>query len=83
MGTKTVRGWGGELSNFGEWLKANKLERDAIAKEFDKTPAYISMLAHGKATPAFRLARDINDWSVAGVTNGALSSAFTYEMWAL
>lgn len=83
MGTKTARGWSGELSPFGKWLKANGLERDAVAKQFDVTPAYVSMLAHGKATPAFRLARDINDWSRKGEAAGTLKSPFVYENWAL
>lgn len=83
MGTKTGRGWTGDLSAFGAWLKANGLERDAVAKQFDVTPAYVSMLAHGKATPAFRLARDITKWSRKGADAGTLSSAFDYDCWAL
>ena len=83
MGKKVARSWGGELSAFGAWLKANGLERDAVAKQFDVTPAYVSMLAHGKATPAFRLARDITAWSRKGADAGTLSKPFDYDAWEL
>lgn len=83
MPAKTGKAWSGELSNFGRYLKQNDVERERVATLFDITPAYVSMLAHGKATPAFALARRISDWTKRGVKNGTLTKPFTCDDWIL
>ena len=55
--------WAGELSNFGRFLKRHKLARDVVAKGLGVTPSYVSMLAHGKASPGFKLAGVIAKWT--------------------
>lgn len=62
-----TRGWGGELSRFGEYLKRHAVQRETIATGADVTPSYISMLAHGKARPGFALALRIQRWTLANV----------------
>lgn len=61
-------GWSGELSKFGRYLKVHKLEREAVAKGAEITPSYVSMLAHGKASPGFKLAARIEKWTSENVT---------------
>lgn len=51
------------LSKFGAFLTRHNLNRDAIAAPTGVTPSYISMLAHGKAQPGFRLAVSIENWT--------------------
>lgn len=66
--TSTKRGpgiWGGNLSTFGRFLKKHKLTRDDVAKGLGVTPSYVSMLAHAKASPGFKLAGKIADWTKA------------------
>jgi hypothetical protein len=70
--------WGGKLCPFGEFLQKYDVPRDVIAAKFDVTPAYISMLAHGKATPGLRLALDILKW-----TREAKLPAFGPEDWGI
>lgn len=60
---KVVSKWGGELVNFGKFLQKHDIPREDIARIFDVTPAYISMLAHGKATPGLALALNILRWT--------------------
>lgn len=64
--TSNTRGpgiWAGELSAFGRFLKKHKLTRDEVAKGLGVTPSYVSMLAHGKASPGFKLAGAIAKWT--------------------
>lgn len=56
--------WAGDLNNFGKFLKSNNIAREAFAKRFDITPAYVSMLTHkDKATPGFKLVMQILFWT--------------------
>lgn len=57
------QGWSGNLSKFGEYLKVYSIDRDTLAKGVDITPSYVSMLAHGAATPSFKLAGRIEKWT--------------------
>ncbi len=66
-----TKGWSGELSAFGEYLKRHNVQRDAVAAGGGVTPSYISMLAHGKAKPGFRLARAIELWTRENVTESS------------
>ncbi len=65
---KSTRGpgvWTGKLSAFGRFLKTHKLTRDAVATGLEITPSYVSMIAHGKASPGFKLAGAIAAWTRA------------------
>jgi len=75
---KKPREMGGTLSAFGTYLQTHKIERDAVAKALEITPAYVSMLAHGKATPAFKLARQVAAW-----TRQTFAAPFTCDDWDL
>lgn len=55
----------GNLSRFGEYLRAHSLDRETVAEVGDVTPSYVSMLAHGKASPGLKLARKIQRWTQA------------------
>lgn len=68
-----------ELSAFGKFLSTNKITRDQAAKDLDVTPAYISMLAHGKATPGLKLAMDIYRWSA----RKKAPEAFSADKWGV
>jgi transcriptional regulator with XRE-family HTH domain len=58
------KGWTGELAKFGAYLRAHKLDREAVAKALGVTPSYVSMLAHGKPKrPGFDLALKIETWT--------------------
>lgn len=57
---------------FGKFLEAKQLDRRQVAKELQITPSYVSMLARGTATPAFKLAQRIAVWS---------EGAFPLEAW--
>ncbi len=77
---KTTRGpgvWTGKLSAFGRFLKTHALTRDAVASGLDITPSYVSMLAHGKARPGFKLAGAIASW-----TKSNAPEAFPLDSWA-
>lgn len=50
------------LGSFGIYLRDHKIDYDEVARTLHKTRSYVSMLAHGKATPAFRLAYQIERW---------------------
>jgi len=60
---KAPGSWSGNLSKFGKYLKKHGLTRDAVAVGADVTPSYVSMLAHGKASPGFKLAARISEWT--------------------
>lgn len=62
-----TRGWSGDLSLFGEYLKRHSVDRKKVADGVGVTPSYISMLAHG-AKPGFALALAIDRWTLANVT---------------
>jgi len=68
-----------ELSAFGNFLRKNTITRDQAAKDLGVTAAYISMLAHGKATPGLKLAMDISRWSA----RKRLTEVFTAEKWGV
>lgn len=55
--------WTGTLGRFGEWLKANDVDREEMAKAVKCTPSYISMFAHDKAAPGRELAASIELWT--------------------
>ena len=73
--------WTGELSLFGKYLKKHKVNRGTIAKGLGKTPSYISMLAHGKATPGFKLALEIEKWTRENVTSHGHASPYKCTDW--
>lgn len=81
MPRQTGKGWSGELSKFGQFLKTNDITRKRLAELFDITEAYVSMLAHGTATPAFALALKISKWTKRGKKSGTLTRAFTCDDW--
>lgn len=62
-----TRGWSGDLSLFGEYLKRYGVDRKKVADGVSVTPSYISMLAHGNAKPGFGLALAIDRWTLANV----------------
>jgi len=51
------------LTEFGKYLKKNEIPASAVAHDLATTRAYIHMLATGAATPALRLAGEIEKWS--------------------
>jgi transcriptional regulator with XRE-family HTH domain len=55
--------WAGELTTFGKYLQKQKLDRKTVAKALDISTSYVSMLAHGSATPAFKLALKFARWT--------------------
>jgi hypothetical protein len=57
------KSWSGNLSKFGAYLRDYKIDRDTLARGVDITPSYVSMLAHGAATPSFMLAGRIEAWT--------------------
>jgi transcriptional regulator with XRE-family HTH domain len=66
-----TKGWTGKLGAFGLYLQRNNVKREAIATGSGVTPSYISMLAHEKARPGFRLALAIERWTLANVVTPA------------
>lgn len=58
-----VSKWAGDLSDFGKFLSTHDIPREKVSSLFDVTPAYVSMLAHGKATPALKLSLSILRWT--------------------
>lgn len=69
--------WTGDLSAFGKFLKKHKITRDAIAVGLGITPSYISMIAHKKARPGFKLAEAIAKW-----TKFNAPEAFPLDSWS-
>lgn len=78
-----VSKWGGSLCPFGKFLQKIDIPRDTVAKLFKVSPAYISMLAHGKATPGLALALDIMRWTRKGAEKGEFDQEFGCEDWGL
>jgi hypothetical protein len=62
-----TKGWTGKLSRFGLYLQRYGVDRSKIAAGAGVTPSYISMLAHGKASPGFRAAVAIERWTTKNV----------------
>lgn len=72
--------WAGNLNAFGTFCKRFNLSREAIAKRFDVSPAYVSMLTHvGKATPGLKLAMEIKRWT----EESGFPEIFGPEKWGL
>jgi len=74
--------WSGSLSKFGRYLKAHKIERETIAEGLDITPSYVSMIAHAKARPSFKLAMRIAVWTAKHVKKDGQPAPFPVESWA-
>ncbi len=70
--------WAGKLTAFGKYCAKHKLNRDDIAEGADITASYVSMLAHGQATPSFKLGARIASWT--SKTLGE-KNAFALEDW--
>jgi transcriptional regulator with XRE-family HTH domain len=67
------------LGAFGIYLRKHHIDYDEVARTLHKTRSYVSMLAHGKATPAFRLAYQIERWLRERPSTSA--SPFTMQAW--
>jgi transcriptional regulator with XRE-family HTH domain len=78
-----TRGWSGDLSLFGEYLKRHGVDRKKVADGVNVTPSYISMLAHGNAKPGFSLALAIDRWTLANVKADGEPAPFTVYDWAI
>jgi transcriptional regulator with XRE-family HTH domain len=55
--------WGGKLEKFGLYCKKHNIDREEISAAVRCTPSYISMFAHGKATPGREMAVNIEIWT--------------------
>jgi len=72
------KGWSGDLSEFGVFLRDNAVDRHTIASAINVTGAYISLLAHGKAKPGLQTAVAIERWTRENVAGRVFPCAAWY-----
>ena len=65
------------MTDFGRYLKAHDIKRDDVAKGVDVSAPYIHMLCSGSATPSFKLAGRIAEFT-AKASGG---EGFGLEAW--
>ena len=83
MARGRTKGWTGDLSRFGLYLKRHGIDRAKIAAGAGVTPSYISMLAHGKAQPGFRRAVAIERWTRLNVKAAEQPAPFSCGDWLI